>query len=194
MPAYVDAKSKLLEFERLKPVQKGKANPRSNDDEMAVAKLEAKIFKIQSDVLFDSYAAEQQWQARRIPLEKELAEAKKLADAQADIADSPPPEEPKEAAEEEDGEINEEAERIAAEILAEAEDSDDGIEGLFDSLPQTEVDASTGQSQTVISSADGVKTVIRDFGKWTGVSPRRALDEACRSRCVTQAIAPVNLS
>ncbi|KAH8169494.1 helicase associated domain (HA2) domain-containing protein [Sarocladium implicatum] len=181
VPAYVDAKAKLLEFDRLKPVQKGKTNTRSSDDEMAVARLEAKISKIQSDVLFDSYTADQQWQARRIPLEKELAEAKKLAEAEAETEDSEPSEDTKEA-KEEDGEINEEAERIAAEILAEAEGSDDGIEGLFDSLPQTEVDAATGQSQTVISSADGVKTIIRDFGKWTGVSPRRALDEACRSR------------
>lgn len=182
MPAYVDAKSKLLELDRLGPVPKGKSNTLSADDELAIAKLEAKLRKIRNDVLFDEYTAEQQWQAKRVPLEKELAEVKRLAEQEAE-EEQPIEKIPSQVeAVEEDGEVNEEAERIAAEILADGNGSDDGIEGLFDSLPQTEVDPTTGQSQTVINGSDGVKTVIRDFGKWTGVSPRRALDEACRSR------------
>jgi ATP-dependent RNA helicase DHX29 len=160
---------------------RGKSNPSSAENELAIAKLEAKLAKIRNDVLFDAYTAEQQWQAKRIPLEKELAEAKRLSESQNDEAQ--PKEDPEKPAEpEENGEVNDEAERIAAEILAEAEGSDDGIEGLFDSLPQAEVDPATGQSQTIINGSDGLKTVIRDFGKWSGVSPRRALDEACRAR------------
>jgi ATP-dependent RNA helicase DHX29 len=82
-----------------------------------------------------------------------------------------------------DGDVNNEAERIAAEILAEVNDDDeDDIGGLFASLPQNEVDASTGESRTVVNSSDGSQIVIRDFGKTTGISPRRALEEACRSR------------
>lgn len=162
---------------------RGKSNSLSSDDELVVAKLEAKIVKIRKDPLFDDYTAEEQWQAKRIPLEKELAEAKRLVERDAEVEESQPKEDAKTPeVEEENGEVNDEAERIAAEILAEGDGSDDGIEGLFDSLPQTEVDPTTGQSQTVINSSDGVKTVIRDFGKWTGVSPRRALEEACRSR------------
>lgn len=143
--------------------------------------MEAKLTKIRNDVLFDAYTAEQAWQARRILLEKELAETKKQS--QVKEVESPSAGSNVEPAEEttSDNEINDEAARIAAEVLAEAED-DDGIEGLFESLPQTEIDPTTGQSQTVMSSADGVKTIIRDFGKWTGVTPRKALDDACRSR------------
>jgi ATP-dependent RNA helicase DHX29 len=149
---------------------------------LAGARLEAKLTKIKGDVLFDAYAAEQQWLAIRIPLEKELAEARKAFDMQLTKETAPSASSPTLDEVRGDGGTNDEAERIAAEILAEGEGSDDGIEGLFDSLPQAEVDPVTGQSQTVISSADGVKVFIRDFGKWTGVSPRRILEEACRSR------------
>ncbi|KAK0386701.1 hypothetical protein NLU13_6535 [Sarocladium strictum] len=180
IPAYVDANCQLLELERLNQGIRGNSSTTSADIELSIAKLEAKIAKIRSDVLFDSYTAEQQWQAKRIPLEKELAEAKRLANQNEEIQITSEPKKPEKS--EENGEINDEAERIAAEILAEADGSDDGLEGLFDSLPQTEIDPTTGQSQTIINGSDGVKTVIRDFGKWTGVSPRRALEEACRSR------------
>ncbi|KAM5376829.1 hypothetical protein ACJZ2D_005316 [Fusarium nematophilum] len=178
VPKYLEAKAKLLEFERgLNQLDKSQtANP---DEELAVAKLEAKIRKIESDVLFDTFEAQQRWKTDRINLEKQFATAKKELQTQAETAVTP--EEP--ALEETTSDdVNDEAERVAAEILAEADDEDDDIGGLFESLPQNEVDATTGESRTVMNSADGGKIVIRDFGKWSGVNPRRALEEACRSR------------
>lgn len=79
--------------------------------------------------------------------------------------------------------IHEEAERITAEILAQ-DDESDGLADLFANLPTEEVDKETGRTSTVVHGPDGVKITIRDFGKWTGVSPMRALEEACRSRYV----------
>ncbi|KAL6363682.1 hypothetical protein LRP88_03104 [Fusarium phalaenopsidis] len=183
VPKYLETKAKLLEFERGYH-RLDKSQAADVDEELAVAKLEAKIRKIESDVLFDKYEAEQLWKGQKINLEKQLATAKKEAEAQAETQteDASTPEEPAPEKTDED-EINDEANRIAAEILAEAnEDDDDDIGGLFASLPQNEVDASTGESRTVVNSADGSKIVIRDFGKWTGVSPRRTLEETCRSR------------
>lgn len=178
VPQYLQTKAKLLELER-GPNKSNQSKDSDADDELAIAKLEAKIRKIESDVLFDRFVAEQQWKAQRITLEKQLAAAKK--EAQSQTEPSVTPEEI--SVEKSSGDdINDEAERIAAEILAEANDDDDDIGGLFASLPQSEVDAKTGETRTVINSADGTKTVIRDFGKWTGVNPRRALEEACRSR------------
>ncbi|KAM0424653.1 hypothetical protein ACHAPT_010179 [Fusarium lateritium] len=184
VPKYLETKAKLLEFERgYNRLDKSQAA--DSDEELAVAKLEAKIRKIESDVLFDKYEAEQLWKAQRINLEKQLATAKREAQAQAETQPEAAsiPEEPIPEITDEN-EINDEANRIAAEILAEAndEDDDDDIGGLFASLPQNEVDTDTGENRTVINSADGSKILIRDFGKWTGVSPRRALEEACRSR------------
>ena len=178
IPEYVSTKGKLLEIERGGERSRSKSGTDTPESDLTAARLQAKLSKIQNDVLFDAFAAEQQWQAKRIILERELAEAKKLAQSQNDESPSNEVAEPTQL----NDDVNDEAERIAAEVLAEVDGSDDGIEGLFASLPQSEVDPTTGQSQTIISSADGTKTVVRDFGKWTGISPRRALDEACRAR------------
>ncbi|EEU44989.1 uncharacterized protein NECHADRAFT_41135 [Fusarium vanettenii 77-13-4] len=195
VPKYLETKAKLLEFERGYH-RLDKSQAADVDEELAVAKLEAKLRKIESDVLFDKYEAEQLWKAQKINLEKQLAAAKKEAEAQAETqmeAALTPDETAPEKTDED--EINDEANRIAAEILAEAnEDDDDDIGGLFASLPQNEVDASTGESRTVVNSADGSKVVIRDFGKWTGVSPRRALEEACRSRDATARVSYIVVS
>ncbi|KAH7149728.1 P-loop containing nucleoside triphosphate hydrolase protein [Dactylonectria estremocensis] len=175
-PQYLSTKAKLLELER-GGTGPDKLKVLSVDDELAAAKLEAKIKKIESDVLFDKFVAEQKWKSERIILEKQFATAKK--EHQSNIEDSPaPPVPPKTTG---DG-ISDEAERIAAEILAEINEDEDDIGELFASLPQHEVDATTGETRTVINSADGTKIVVQDFGKWTGFSPRRALEEACRSR------------
>lgn len=176
IPEFVSSQAKLLELSRsrgnksLQAADKDKLN-------LSIAKLEAKIQKIESDVLFDQPTAEQLWKVKKVAVEQQLAAARK--DEQAEAEPKPVAEE-KGAAEKEDG-ISDEAERIAAEILEESDDIDD-IGGLFASLPQNEIDPATGKSQTVVTSSDGEKLVIRDFGKWSGVSPRRVLEEACRSR------------
>lgn len=134
----------------------------------------AKLDRIERDILFDKFVAEQQWRAKKISLEKEYA-AKK-AEAKKEEAPREPP-----ASEEGPDDVNAEAERIAAEVLAQ-EDDDGALADLFSSLPVSEVDPVTGKTSTVVNEANGAKVTIRDFGKWTGVSPMRALEEACRSR------------
>lgn len=146
----------------------------------AVAYLESKLKTIESDVLFDKFLAEQQWKKEKVVLEKQLALARKSAatdsNSQAQSEDPAPTIET-------DDDIAAIAEKMAKEILAESNEDDD-IAGLFESLPQSEVDPTTGKLQTVVNSSDGVKLIIREFSKWTGVSPKRILEEACRSRQV----------
>jgi len=180
VPEYVSAKAKLLELTR-GPVSKA-AEADGDDTELAIAKLEAKLHKIENDVLFDKVAAEMKWKSERIVVERQLAAAKKEAQEAAAEEPKASTQTPDPKAKDED-DVAAEAERMAAEILAETnDDDDDDIAGLFASLPQHEVDPSTGKTHTVINSADGSKMVLRDFGKWTGVSPRRVLEEACRAR------------
>lgn len=179
LPEFLATKKRLLEIER-KHIPPSAAAPGSDlldssDPELTKAKLEARLRRIENDVLFDSFLADQQWRTQKLALEKDISSAKKeAAILRAQESDAP-------SQAESPPNINDEAERIAAEILAE---DDDGITGLFESLPQNEVDPTTGKTQTVVNSADGIRTVIRDFGKWTGVTPRRVLEEACRSRFV----------
>ncbi|KAM3449944.1 hypothetical protein MY3296_006472 [Beauveria thailandica] len=173
IPEYVAAKTRLLELSR--------SRESHSDDRamaMAMAKVEAKIQMIENDVLFDKSTAEIQWRARKIVVEQQLAATRKQSEADRGHA---MPMESLTLDESKTYHINDEAERIAAKILAQDEATDD-IGGLFDSLPQNEVDPTTGKSQTVITDANGMKLVLKDFGKWTGMGPRRILEEACRSR------------
>jgi len=185
LPFYLETKTKLFAIQR--PRQdtakgkgpKGKADTPTDPEE---ALLLAKLDRVEKDVLFDKYVAEQQWRPKRIVLEKEYAaaraeqkkkEAAEVAPATTVLDD-----------------VNTEAERIAAEILAEDDDDDDddALADLFASLPVSEVDPVTGKTNTVVNGADGSKITIRNFGNWTGVTPMRALEEACRSRFVPRSL------
>lgn len=181
IPEYLAAKRRLVEIERKYSPLSGTNEAETDkclDPDIATAQLQAKLKRIESDVLFDKFLADQQWRAQKIALEKEISNAKR----EAMKLENPEPDALPET--EKTQTINDEADRIAAEILAEGNDDDDDISGLFASLPQNEVDPLTGKTQTVLNSADGTKTIIKDFGKWSGVAPRRVLEEACRSRFV----------
>ncbi|EGY15528.1 hypothetical protein VD0002_g1029 [Verticillium dahliae] len=181
IPVYIETKSKLFSAERAQQESK-RSKPSVPIDEGVIPRLQAKLERIEKDVLFDRYPAEQQWKAKKMALEKELAATRrqKAQDATSEATETSP--EPTE--EPLTGDVNDEAERMAAEILAEGADDDDdnALAGLFDSLPTNEVDADTGKTNTVVNGPDGVKVTIRSFGTWTGVSPMRALEEACRAR------------
>ncbi|CEJ92219.1 hypothetical protein VHEMI07880 [[Torrubiella] hemipterigena] len=173
-PQYLAAKIRLLEMSKLTdPTKKSEKSPESDEK----AKLLAKLQKIENDVLFDKAAADFEWKSKRIELEKEFA-----MERNRQKAETKPVVESQVIDEEPDDSVNAEAERIAAELLAEVHDDDGGLGNLFDALPQSEVDPSTGATRTVMTSSDGVKLTIRDFGKWSGVNPRRVLEESCRSR------------
>ncbi|KAI6779489.1 ATP-dependent RNA helicase-like protein [Emericellopsis cladophorae] len=179
-PEYLATKRKLLELERGYTT----ASSDNDDQELAIAKAEARLKRIEDDVLFDLYLAEQEWKKQRVAVERDISatkqQLKSAQDESPETSQDKPEHEVKD--ESEDGDVSEEAQRIAAEILAQDDEEDEGIDGLFASLPQTEVDEATGKSQTVVTSADGIRVVIKDFGKLTGLSPKRVLEEACRSR------------
>lgn len=184
IPEYIATKAKLLELSYLeKTTAQSRSAKQQKEDEadaVSVAYLESKLKTIESDVLFDKFLAEQQWKKDKVDLEKQLALARKTA--AIDSSSQPEPEDATPMPEADD-DITAIAEQMAKDILAENNEDED-IAGLFESLPQSEVDPTTGKLQTVVNSADGARLVIREFAKWTGVSPKRILEEACRSRQV----------
>lgn len=138
----------------------------------AIARLTAKLNKIQSDILFDEDEARSKWTEIQIGLVREAADRKRLGLRHGDGVDQP-----------------KSSTRSALNASdRNAPDSDKGIEdmlgGLFSSPQQSSTDPTAGVSgiDTVDSVGDTVK--IRDFGKWTGLSPRRVFEEACKSRYV----------
>ncbi|KAI0376887.1 P-loop containing nucleoside triphosphate hydrolase protein [Hypomontagnella monticulosa] len=193
IPAYLETKAKLFQLQRPRQdinkggrAKNGKNQSSSNtsSDDIEEAKLLAKIDKIEQDVLFDRFAAEQKWRTDRIELEKEFA-AKKQAERQAEeeAKQNDAVNAAQEAQSDDDDDVTREAQRIAAEILKQdGSDDDQALSDLFASLPVQETDAATGKTSTVINGADGVKITIRDFGKWTSGNPTRTLEETCRSR------------
>lgn len=172
IPQYIETKTRLLELSRNRP---SKAESEYNEE---TALLQAKLKKIESDVLFDRNTAEHEWKAKKSAVERDLAASRTAIKQERPLATS----EPAEQSNSEEMGVNLEAERMAAEVLAEIEDEDMALDDLFDSLPQTEVDPTTGESQTVVTTSDGQRLTIKDFGTWSGVNPRRVLEEACRAR------------
>ena len=188
LPIYLKTKAKLFELQpSLGTKALSRPNGRSCDQsspkpvaDAESARLLRKIKQIEDDVLFDKYLANQQWEARRIQLERDAA-------ARRNAAETATQESPEylesETLVDPDNEVSREAAKIGAAMLEETGSDDDAaIADLFASLPVNEVDSLTGKSTTVVNGSDGVKVTIRDFGKWTGVNPVRVLEEACRSR------------
>jgi ATP-dependent RNA helicase DHX29 len=193
LPVYLKTKAQLFHLQPPKQAAAQLARQRKRDRPAApkentekpstdpeVAKLQRKLERIAGDVLFDKYIADQQWEKQRIQLERDAA-------AQRNATFGGAPERiphPAEVLDDSDNdEVSREAARIGAEVL-ENDDSDDdaAVAELFASLPVTEVDPITGKSNVVVNSSDGTKVTIRDFGKTTGMSPRRVLEEACKAR------------
>ena len=131
-------------------------------------RLTAKIHKIKSDLLFDEEEANSRWAEIRIDLTQEAAERKRLG-----IRND---EEQKKVTLIERSNVN------PAEVSDGDDDMDGILGGFFTSLPETATDSATGLRIMSTTSQDGSKVEIRDFGKWTGMSPRRVLEEACKAR------------
>jgi len=193
LPTYLECRTKLFHLQE--PITRKvttKANVRSNNStsksgkgaaDPVTAKLLRKIKRIEDDVLFDQYVANQQWETRRVQLEREAAARRNAANILQDNSDSNS--QKSETLGDSDEEVSKEAAKIGAALLEENDSDDDGaLADLFASLPVNEVDPVTGKTSTVVNGSNGVKITIRDFGKWTGVNPTRVLEEACRARYV----------
>jgi ATP-dependent RNA helicase DHX29 len=189
LPVYLESKTKLFHLQspnsRRPPNRRNRGsnvpklqNTLSTPDP-ASAKLVQKIKKIEDDVLFDKYLADQQWEIQRIQLEKEVAANRNATEPALDSNDS----QGSETLVDSEDEVSREASKIGQAMLDDMSSDDDAaLADLFASLPVNEVDPLTGKSNTVVNGLNGVKVFIRDFGKWTGVNPTRVLEEACRAR------------
>ena len=145
------------------------------------AKLQQRLKKIESDALFDQYSADVKWLEQRNQLLQERNERRKLRLDEERKVSAPPtssPDEPTEASTTD--KVMAEAEADAQKLLDEIDDDDDAGWGAMFGEP-TE---STSEDNKLPDGTDAPKTsvTIRNFGKITGISPRRVFEEACRSR------------
>ncbi|CAG8974708.1 hypothetical protein HYALB_00010100 [Hymenoscyphus albidus] len=186
LPVYLECKTILFQSQQTKskrpavrPSGRGISQEAQLSNDPEATKALRKIKKIQDDILFDQYVANQQWELKRIQLEKEAADRRIEEQKQAEFTASIE----SETVVDSDNEVSKEAAKIGAALLEDnGSDDDAALADLFASLPVNEVDPITGKSTTVVNNNDGTKVTIRDFGKWTGVNPTRVLEEACRAR------------
>jgi ATP-dependent RNA helicase DHX29 len=139
-----------------------------HDTDRRIGRLTAKLNKIKSDILFDEDEANQKWADIHFDLAKETAERRRL-----DIRNEAEQVKPTASSSGQSNEVN------AAE---QNEDSGQMLGELFFGLPDTTTDLATPVSNMNTTDTGGTTVEIREFEKWTGMSPRRVFEEACRAR------------
>lgn len=159
--------------------QRGNLGPTNQKPTPGEAKLQQRLKSIESDVLFDKDLADMRWteqkhqllqsqtERKRFNLPKEAKEKKESDDSSDDKTE-----------ENATDDVMAEAEAAAQQLLQEIDDGDGMLGGMFG-------EAAEGPSTTAASGqADGAdpNLIIRNFGKMTGIHPRRTFEEACRSR------------
>jgi ATP-dependent RNA helicase DHX29 len=139
--------------------KKGKKSrvPTSAADDPQASKLQRKISAIENDVLFDRKEAEYFWKEKLDELRKEAAIFRR-ADTEKELVEKKEPEpEP--------------------DTTPPLEDGDGDLLGdMFQD------DEPTLELGVITEELNKASITIRDFGKWTGLSPRRVLEEACKAR------------
>lgn len=191
LPTWLSAKSELYESRpdlTLGRSIKGRksnsknAMPLSNRETLFPLqdKLLRKITKLERDVLFDPFEAERQWDDLRKALAQESVQRRKyglddrrpnaLTDYSNDLNGG------------DEVTVQLDTESVASSEVSQEADEDLLLGGLFQNLPESNTDAMTGITSMTVQEQEGIRLIIRDFGKWTGMSPRRVLEELCRAR------------
>lgn len=187
LETYINAKSRLFQLNpdlvatvnsRSKSTKKSRGTPKTAPLSGGALKLQKKMQQIESDALFDQREADEKWASKRVELAREApGRPKRLKETK--IAESESPAEPESKAASAADDIMQQA-ALAGDVLAQNADDDDGLlGGMFTAEPGNSLPLETNGS-----TGDSVAATIRDFGKTTGMNPRRILEEACRARFV----------
>ncbi|KAF9733470.1 hypothetical protein PMIN04_008423 [Paraphaeosphaeria minitans] len=183
VPTYIKIKGKLFELDpdtvEAKSRKQGKSKKAGNARSMsttqppAVRKLLSQLQKLESDALFDDIEAEALWPNKRAELALKIAAERQqpavpktskpfgAASGVSTPRKVPAWKKPEQDARSEDG----------------GEDDDVLLGDMFSAIP----DEAPKSNQAKTSDADDGVT-LRDFGKQSGISPRRVLEEAVRAR------------
>ena len=127
-------------------------------------KLLRKIKSIKADILFDLGEANERWAVIRNTLAREVAERRQLQ-----LKESP---KIIEAAM--DTIMQESSPSIPNQKPTNEPEDGFMIADLFSSLPDN--------GTVTPRESDGEQTIVRTFNQWSGISPRRVFEEACKAR------------
>ncbi|GAB1199842.1 hypothetical protein APSETT444_009201 [Aspergillus pseudonomiae] len=170
LPKYLELQTQLynLQPEIFDKPKKGKKPARENigldSNEPRVAKIRRKITGIENDVLFDRTEAEYRWKEKLDDLRKEAAFFRQNQPTEQTSLDEPG--------------TKDQPEEKVAEVKPDVDDEE--IAGLLGDMFQAEEPAL--ETGVILEELNKAAITIRDFGKWTGLSPRRVLEETCKAR------------
>ncbi|KAH0388309.1 ATP-dependent RNA helicase A, partial [Aureobasidium melanogenum] len=172
-PSLVNDPTKKSKFQR------GKTTPSPQKPTPGESKLQQRLKSIESDVLFDKDLADMRWIEERNQILQTQSERKRFNLAgevkEKKEADETLHNTPRESATDD---VMAEAEAAAQQLLDEMGEDDEMLGGMFGEATEgASHDAASGQTDNVDSNL-----TIRNFGKITGINPRRTFEEACRSR------------
>ncbi|KAH6644153.1 P-loop containing nucleoside triphosphate hydrolase protein [Boeremia exigua] len=181
VPTYLRIKGKLYEIDpelvEVNPRKKGskgkKGTPAKPVQSPKVRKLLSQLQQLESDTLFDDREASARWPARR----NEIA-LQQAAKRQQELSQTSTPNGQKEETTPAAPAPKVEAPSSinggdADDIMAEA----DMLGDMFSAIPDEPV-----ANNTPTEAIEAGNITLRDFGKQAGISPRRCLEEAVRSR------------
>lgn len=168
IPEWLDLQTRLYSldpdlFDRPRKGKKGRGADTADDPESA--KVQRKIAKIERDVLFERLEAEHLWEQKLDDLRKDATFMRRPVDKKKKSA---PTEEtqPK-------SEITEEIDPSLLDI----EGMEESLSGMF-GVNTEEQDSVLGLPAPEVQAS----FTVRDFGKSVGLTPRRVLEETCKSR------------
>ena len=175
MDKYVSLQTRLYQIDSTFVVQaqkKGRqrsstkpSQPNIPSTNPSIGRIQAQIQHITSDILFDKQQADLRWALQYVQLCQDTATRRRL-----DIIENNEIDTRKETAEKSSG-------------APEAEEPDIVLGDLFENLPEVSNNSTAGNSKAMTAINDGGKSIhIRSFGKFSGLAPRRVLEEACRAR------------
>lgn len=172
VPEWLELQTKLYGlqpdlFDRGGKGKKGRGPMASQSEDPEVSRLQRKIAKIERDVLFERQEAEYIWREKLEELRKDASfarrttERKKENPSSAQETSTEPPEDP----------------LLTVPSLEEMDDA----AGLLGDMFRDEPDNS-GSILGLPPPVQNANLTIRDFGKFSGLSPRRVLEENCKAR------------
>ena len=166
-------------------------------------RLLRKIKALQADILFDKVEAHERWSEVRLSLLKEIVERKRLQLSVEETEKRYSAEiQPNSAGTQAAGTGDQQGSPLGTDPTrpglsdtavysqtpdpsSTSDDHDPDLElgEFFSSLPVQETNAESGRSM-MTTICNGETVTVRDFGKWTGLNPRRIFEEACKARSV----------
>ena len=160
-----DLRPELADSLQKKPPKRANQTANRSDSDPRIAKLQRKIADIESDILFDRDEAEFQWVETQKLQAKEAAERKTLHLG--------------------DPILQENRLRRVPPLATGSVDADtDGADLELDMLADLFSSADTGlcATKSQATNLDEKVVTVRDFGKLSGLKPRRVLEDACKAR------------